>query len=108
MLETIKYLGKLIPDILTKTSQTQKLFGLAEKSAQIVKHLLNKAKNDGTDPYLGLLEYRNTPIDNICSPVQLSTMSHQLISVMPTMSHLNSTVVEAKCCDGVTQAKIKH
>ena len=37
--------------------------GLAEKSVQIVKHLLNKARKDSTDPYLRLLECRKTPID---------------------------------------------
>lgn len=60
---------------------------------QIVKRLLNKATNDGTDPYLGLFEYRNTPIDNIGSPAQLS-MSHHLRSVMPATRQVKSTVIE--------------
>ena len=45
--------------------------GLAEKFVQTVKRLLNKAKADHQDPYLSILEYRNTPIDNIGSPAQL-------------------------------------
>ena len=68
--------------------------GLAEKSVQIVKCLLNKARKDSTDPYLGLLECRKTPIDNVGLPAQLS-MSHQLRSVMPTTSqHFKPTVIE--------------
>ena len=67
--------------------------GLAEKSVQIVKRLLNKATNDGTDPYLGLFECRNTPIDNIGSPAQLS-MSHHLRSVMPATRQVKPTVIE--------------
>ena len=51
--------------------------GLAEKSVQLLKRVLNKVKQGGTDPYLGLLEYRNTAIDNVGSPAQLS-MSRQL------------------------------
>ena len=60
---------------------------------QIVKRLLNKATNDGTDPYLGLFECRNTPIDNIGSPAQLS-MSHHLRSVMPATRQVKPTVIE--------------
>ncbi|XP_046580609.1 uncharacterized protein K02A2.6-like [Haliotis rubra] len=46
--------------------------GLAEKSVQTVKRLLTKAKQSGSDPYLSLLAYRNTPIgDTGCSPSQL-------------------------------------
>ena len=42
--------------------------GLIEKAVQTVKSLLTKAKQDHRDPYLGLLEYRNTPIDDVGSP----------------------------------------
>ena len=42
--------------------------GLIEKAVQTVKNLLAKAKQDHRDPYLGLLEYRNTPIDDVGSP----------------------------------------
>ena len=37
--------------------------GLAEKYVQITKRLIEKARKDGRDPFLSLLEYRNTPID---------------------------------------------
>ena len=57
--------------------------GLVEKEVQTVKNLLTKAKQDRRDPYLGLLEYRNTPIDDIGSPAQL-LMSRGLRSIIPT------------------------
>ena len=45
--------------------------GLAEKSVQTMKNLLEKAKRDGSDPYLAVLAHRNTPIsDTLGSPVQ--------------------------------------
>ena len=44
---------------------------LAEKSVQIVKNLLTKAKLGNKDPYLSLLEHRNTDIYNVGSPAQL-------------------------------------
>ncbi|PFX21905.1 Retrovirus-related Pol polyprotein from transposon 17.6 [Stylophora pistillata] len=67
----------------TVSPQYPQANGLAEKEVQIVKNRLTKAKQDRQDPYLGLLEYRNTPIDNTGSPVQL-LMSRRLRSTIPT------------------------
>ncbi|CAB3992581.1 Transposon Ty3-I Gag-Pol poly [Paramuricea clavata] len=52
--------------------------GLAERSVQTVKNLLNKANRDGKDPYVSILEYRNTPIDQIVIDEDLA--SSKLIS----------------------------
>ncbi|XP_065941089.1 uncharacterized protein [Magallana gigas] len=59
----------------------QQANGLAERTVQTAKRLLEKAKTDGKDPYLGLLEYRNTPTDT-GSPAQL-LMSRELRSILP-------------------------
>ena len=48
-----------------------------------MKNLLTKAKQDRRDIYLELLEYRNTPIDEIGLPGQL-LMSRRLRSIIPT------------------------
>ena len=56
---------------------------LVEKSVQTIKNLLTKAKQDNRDPYLGLLDYRNTPIDEVGSPAQL-VMSRRLRSIFPS------------------------
>ncbi|XP_069110060.1 uncharacterized protein [Argopecten irradians] len=45
--------------------------GLVEKSVSIVKNLIKKSKEDGSDFYLGLLSYRSTPIINGKSPAEL-------------------------------------
>ena len=50
--------------------------GLAEKSVQIIKRMLNKSKRDGQDSYLSLLELRNTRVDDIGSPAQLLMGAH--------------------------------
>ena len=57
--------------------------GLVEKEVQTVKNILTKAKQDRRNPYLGLLEYRNTPIDDVGSPAQL-LMSRRLRSIIST------------------------
>ncbi|KAL1249126.1 hypothetical protein QQF64_020131 [Cirrhinus molitorella] len=51
--------------------------GLAEETVQTAKRILGKARADDKDYYLGLLEYRNTPMDNLKSPAQL-LMSRRL------------------------------
>ena len=68
--------------------------GLVEKSVHIAKPLLKKSKSDNRDPYLGLLELRNTPLDNLAAPAQL-LMSRSLRSLLPTTSnHLKPNVLD--------------
>eukprot|EP00731_Ephydatia_muelleri_P007912 Em0004g250a len=55
---------------ITKKSLCQ-ANGLAEKSVQIIQSLLNKSKANNQDPYLSLLEYRSTTVDNVGSSAQL-------------------------------------
>ena len=64
--------------------------GLAEKTVQTVKDLLEKAKEDNKDPYLAMLEVRNTPVDNYKSPAELA-FGRQLRSILP-VSPNNLTV----------------
>ena len=66
--------------------------GFAEKYVQITKRLIEKARRDGRDPFLSLLEYRNIPIDKKASPAQL-LMSRRLCSVLPiTCSQLHPMI----------------
>ena len=70
--------------------------GLAEKSVHVIKQLLKKATADKRDPYLSLLEYRNTAVNNIGSPAQL-TMNRRLNSVLPcTPQQLAPQIIEPK------------
>ena len=68
--------------------------GLAEKYVQVIKRLLIKASETKSDPYLSLLEYRNTTINNLVSPAQL-LMSRHLRSVLPaTPNQLTPKIIE--------------
>jgi hypothetical protein len=71
--------------------------GKAEKTVQTVKHLLTKAALSGRDPYIALLEYRNTPVSGMSlSPAQM-LMSRRLRSKLPTTAKLlKPAVVNAK------------
>ena len=57
-----------------------------EKAVQTVKSILEKCKESEQDPYLALLDYRNTPINGV-SPAQ-ALMSRKLRSNIPTRSAL--------------------
>ena len=59
--------------------------GLAEKTVQIAKRILEKCRVDGKDPYFALLEYRTTPLHLGYSPSQLF-MSRKLRSILPVVS----------------------
>ena len=61
---------------------------MSERTIQTVKNLLKKAEDDGNDPYIALLEYRNTTVSGLQeSPVQL-LMSCMLKSKLPTVQSL--------------------
>ena len=89
--------------------------GLAERFVQSVKRLLQKAKQDGKDPYLSLLANRNTPFENIGSPAQL-LMNRRLRSTIPTTkkqlkpkcSNLKSTRENQKTNRDITMIAIAN
>ena len=60
--------------------------GLAERTVQTAKKLLTKSKEDGKQPLLAILEYRNTPVDSMKSPAEL-LMGRQLRSILPAANH---------------------
>ena len=62
--------------------------GLAERYVQTATNLLKKAKQAGTDPYLALLSYRNTPADEkLGSPCQ-RLFGRRTKTTLPTSSSL--------------------
>ena len=60
--------------------------GLAEKTVQIAKRLLSKAKAESINFERVLLQYRSTPVDNLASPSQL-LMGRQIRSTLPSFTN---------------------
>ena len=61
---------------------------MAEKAVQTAKNLLKKALADNRDPYLALLEHRNTPLsDQLGSPAQ-RLMGQRTKPLIPTSEKL--------------------
>jgi len=68
--------------------------GLAEKTVQTVKNIMTRSKADGRKPLFAILEYRNTPVDNLASPAQL-LMGRRLQSILPSAPrHLEPATVD--------------
>lgn len=62
--------------------------GLAERNIQTIKKLMMKAESDGSDPYLALLNFRNTPVtSDTYSPAQL-LMGRRLNTRLPVSDKL--------------------
>ena len=75
-------------EINTSSPRYPQSNGMSERTIQTVKNLLKKAEDDGNDPYIALLEYRNTPVSGLQeSPAQL-LMSRMLKSKLPTVQSL--------------------
>ena len=67
--------------------------GLAESGVKIVKNILSKSQDAGHDPFVALLEYRNTPIPGIgYSPAQL-LFSRSLRTKLPTTESALRSVI---------------
>jgi len=71
--------------------------GKVESAVKIIKNILKKCKADGSDPYLGLLMYHNTPQQHHgTSPVQ-RLFSRRTRTILPTKQDLlQPKVVPAK------------
>lgn len=60
--------------------------GMVERCVQSVKSLLKKCKYDKTDPFLALLEFRNTPLSSdIPSPAEL-LFNRKIRGIVPGQS----------------------
>lgn len=77
---------------VTSSPYYPKSNGLAERYVQTCKQLLKKADHSGRDPYIALLEYRNTPIDSIINKTPSQLMfGRNLNAFMPTFEMLRNT-----------------
>ena len=73
--------------------------GQAERCVQTIKNIFKKAHEQNRDPYLALLEYRNSPITGLkYSPAQI-LMSRRLCSKIPVSTSLLSPKIVDVCAD---------
>lgn len=81
--------------------------GLVEKAVGIVKNMLIKCSESGSDPYLAMLQYRSTPKGNIQAPCQL-LMSRKLRTVIPSLAKsLKPKLIDLKLHERAVSQKMK-
>lgn len=73
---------------VTSSPQHPKANGKAESAVKIVKSLCKRARLDGTDPWLSILHWRNTPTDGLDSSPAQRLMSRRLRTGLPTANSL--------------------
>ena len=76
--------------------------GQAERFVQTLKGLFKKADEDGRDPYLAPLEYRNTPVSGLQYTPSQMLMSRLLQSKLPA----KQTLLQPKVVDA--HKDLKH
>ncbi|XP_064622356.1 uncharacterized protein K02A2.6-like [Lineus longissimus] len=79
--------------------------GKAEAAVKVAKHLLIKAKKTKTDPYIALLELRNTPREDTgLSPAQM-LFGHGTRSVIPNACAMQQSGESDVCSEGREKRK---
>lgn len=74
--------------------------GLAEKAVQIAKNILKKSAYDNSDPFLGILNYMNTPRGNLGSPSQ-RLFGHEIRGLLPIARAKLSNSDQVKVSDSL-------
>ena len=73
---------------VTSSPHHHKANGKAESAVKVTENLFKKALRDSRDPWLALLEYRNTPVETIGSSPAQRLMLRRTKTLMPTASTL--------------------
>ena len=82
--------------------------GQSERYVGIVKQLLRKFLAEGQEPYIALLEYRNTPVCGLkFSPAQL-LMSRRLKDKLPSTMNLIKPKVAEKTYEELKACQVKQ
>ena len=73
---------------LTSSPHNSKANGKVESAVKTAKRILRKCLASGIDPYLGILEYRNTPTQGISSSPVQRLMNRRTKTLIPTADSL--------------------
>ena len=77
--------------------------GLAESAVKTVKRLIRKAHEDGKDPWLALLDHRNTPTEGMRSSPAQRLMSRRTRTLLPA----RETLLKPQLAESVQEERNK-
>lgn len=82
--------------------------GMTESAVKIIKRLVKKAKIAGTDPWLAILDYRNTPTEGLSSSPEQRLMSRRTRKTLPCKSSLLKPRIVVDVMKERQNMKAKH
>jgi hypothetical protein len=85
--EFAKFANKWMFTHTTTSPYNSKGNGKVESAVKTAKSLFRKAELDGADPYLVMLDHRNTPNEGLLSPAQ-KFLSRRTKTLLPTTENL--------------------
>ena len=77
--------------------------GMVESAVKTVKRLIKKANEDNTDPWLAILDHRNTPTEGMNSSPAQRLLSRRTRTLLPTSEKL----LKPQLAEGVLEEKKK-
>ena len=82
--------------------------GKVENAVKTAKRILKKAQADNRDPYLALLDWRNTPTEGLhSSPVQ-RLMGRRTRTLLPTSAKLLKPKLPSRVKESLTKKRMKQ
>ena len=91
-------------EVITSSSGYPQSNGRVENTIKTVKNIMKKAKQAGTDVYLSLLDWRNTPSEGMSSSPAQRMFGCRTRTLLPTTSSL----LKPKVQEDVKEKLIKH
>jgi hypothetical protein len=82
--------------------------GRVENAVKTAKRLMIKAQETSTDPFLPLLEWRNTPSESFGQSPAQQMFGRRCRTLLPTANTLLDTPTSSTASDALARAKIKQ
>ena len=95
-------------EVITSSPGYPQSSGKAENAIKTAKSIIKKAKQAGTDPYLSLLDWRNTPSEGMSSSPTQRMFGRRTRTLLPTTSYLLKPKVQEDVKEKLLKQKSKQ
>lgn len=82
--------------------------GFAESQVKILKGIIKKTKQSNSDLQIAILEWRNTPIEGLGSPAQLSSGRRLRSTIPTTLAQLKPKPIQVNLHDVLEQKALRN
>ena len=95
-------------EVITSSPGYPQSNGKAENAIKTAKSIMKKAKEAGRDPYLSLLDWRNTPSEGMSSSPAQRMFGRRTRTLLPTTSYLLKPKVQEDVKEKLLKQKSKQ